>query len=350
MLDDLFHFIAPPRYNIYSTLLKNVTNTCRKIKNSFSGAPSIISIVNNEDSSKIPLCDYYIKSAYNCCCTGKYSNDFVNICSLENCIEQGVRFLDFEIYSINNKPVVSASTNNNFKSKEMYNSIDIIDVFNLIREKAFSSGSCPNYNDPLILHFRISSNNINIYNKLSNHIGNILNNYILSSTYSNEYNGQNISELPISNFKRKIIIIVDKSNPIYKQTKLKEFVNISSNSELMHILRYSNVKYDNTNTELMNFNKQHISIVLPDMKSSNKNHNYLVTQNYGCQILAMSFQNNDSNLETYNRFFNDAGRAFVLKPNNMRYTPITIDKPNPYPAKYSFTPRRISGNNWEFNI
>ena len=64
----------------------------------------------------------------------------------------------------------------------------------------------------------------------------------------------------------------------------------------------------------------------------------------------MSFQNNDSNLETYNRFFNDAGRAFVLKPNNMRYTPITIDKPNPYPAKYSFTPRRISGNNWEFNI
>ena len=143
--------------------------------------------------------------------------------------------------------------------------------------------------------------------------------------------------------------MVDVSNPIYKQTKLHEFVNISSNSTLVYLLRYNNVKYTQ-DLELSNFNKQHMSIVLPDLKSSNKNPNYLISHNYGCQFLAMSFQNNDSNLETYKNFFDVAGHAFALKPLNMRFAPITIDKPEPYPDKYSYTPRTISGEFWEFQI
>ena len=51
------------------------------------------------------LGDYFIKTAYNCCCAGNYKNDFVNICALKNCILQGARGLDFEIYSIDGKTV-----------------------------------------------------------------------------------------------------------------------------------------------------------------------------------------------------------------------------------------------------
>ena len=51
------------------------------------------------------LRDFYIKTAYNCCASGSYSHDFVDMCALENCIKLGARCLDFEVYSFDNKPV-----------------------------------------------------------------------------------------------------------------------------------------------------------------------------------------------------------------------------------------------------
>jgi len=59
------------------------------------------------------LYDYYIKTAYNACSGGNYKNDFVNVCNLINVLKQGVRCLDFEIYSIGNQPVVATSTVDN---------------------------------------------------------------------------------------------------------------------------------------------------------------------------------------------------------------------------------------------
>ena len=58
-----------------------------------------------------PIKDYYILSSYNSCNTGNSpKNNTVSISSLQNVIKQGVRLLDFEIYSINNEPIVSTST------------------------------------------------------------------------------------------------------------------------------------------------------------------------------------------------------------------------------------------------
>ena len=143
-------------FYIKKTISYNVIN-CNSISKLFTSKPPLISAVDSPELSNHSLRDFYIKSAYNCCCSGKFKNDYVNICALDSCIEQGVRMLDFEIYSIDNKPVVAASSIDSYKTKETYNSIPIEEVFSTINQKAFSSGSCPNYNDPLILHFRISS-------------------------------------------------------------------------------------------------------------------------------------------------------------------------------------------------
>jgi len=333
--------------NLLST--SSIGTNCYSISKLFSSKPPLISAVNSPEINNKPLSDFYIKSAYNCCCSGKFKNDFVNLCALSSCIEQGVRFLDFELYSIEDKPVVAASSINSYKTKEMYNSIPIESVFNIINQKAFSSGSCPNFDDPLILHFRISSNNITMYNSLANHISQMLNNNVLGPTYSNEYNGKNLLLLPLSTFKQKIIIIIDSSNPIYKKTKLYEYINITSNSPFIHLSRYNDIKYTH-DLELENFNKEHMTIVLPNLSERNDNPNYSITNNYGCQVLGMCFQNNDSNLKSYNNFFNASRFAFVLKPKNKRYIPITIQKPPPFPEKYSYEPRTISGDFWEFQI
>ena len=47
-----------------------------------------------------PLRDYYIKSAYNSCSGGNYKNDYVDTCILKSLLKQGVRALDFEIFSV----------------------------------------------------------------------------------------------------------------------------------------------------------------------------------------------------------------------------------------------------------
>ena len=62
---------------------------------------------------------------------------------------------------------------------------------------------------------------------------------------------------------------------------------------------------------LTSFNKKNMSIVLPDWSADDKNPNFNIAREYGCQFIAMSFQNYDSNLEHYNAFF-DGKRSLFL--------------------------------------
>jgi hypothetical protein len=48
---------------------------------------------------------------------------------------------------------------------------------------------------------------------------------------------------------------------------------------------------------------------------------------YGCQMIAMCFQNFDDNLKFYTQYFDDAGSAFVLRPDRLRYIPVFIPIP-----------------------
>jgi hypothetical protein len=90
-------------------------------------------------------CDYYIKSAYNACSGGNYKNGYVDTCTLKDLLKQGVRGLDFEIYSIDDEPVVATSTSDNCWVKETFNSVPFGDVLNIIRDYAVagSTGSYP---------------------------------------------------------------------------------------------------------------------------------------------------------------------------------------------------------------
>ena len=74
----------------------------------------IRSIDTNNELYQYPLRDYYIKSAYNACSGGNYKNGYVNTCILKDLLKQGVRGLDFEIYSIDDQPVVATSTSDSY--------------------------------------------------------------------------------------------------------------------------------------------------------------------------------------------------------------------------------------------
>ena len=158
-------------YYIYYKLTLNNRN-CKVLKDIYDTVPRLNSITTNSNYNEYLLRDFYVKSAYNCCSAGNFKNDFVNLCALKTCINQGARFLDFEIYSINDQPVIATSSVSDFTIKETYNYIPINEAFELILNNAFSGGSCPNFEDPIILHFRIMSSNCKMYNNFANIIVN----------------------------------------------------------------------------------------------------------------------------------------------------------------------------------
>lgn len=287
------------------------------------------------------LRNYYIKSSFNSCAAGQFKNDYVNLCALKNCIKQGCRFLDFAVYSVNNEPVIAVSSVNDFNIKETYNSIPFGDVMNILGTYPFSGSACPNSGDPLLIHLRIMSKNKPIYKTMANSIYRNLEQRVLGKKYSYENNGKNLGEIELKYLMGKVVIIVDKSNALFEKTELDEYVNIASNSNFMRALPYNEISFAPSMNEMIQHNKKTMTICYPELGSIPKNPSALIPWKMGCQIVAMSFQNFDANLEIYNEKFDDNGSAFVLKPDNQRSIQVTIIEPPDPPAAYSYKERKI---------
>ena len=330
---------------IYDKLTLDNKN-CSAMNKLYNKFPSLHTISISNEQFSYNLRDYYIKTAYNCCSAGTVKNDFVNSCALKNCIRQGVRCLDFEIYSVDNTPVVSVSSKNEFDVKESYNSVSFSNAINVISDYAFSGSTCPNPGDPLLIHLRIMSNNKPIYDIMAN----TLSRRLLGKKFSYENNGKNIGQTPLKELMGKVIVIVDKSNPLFSDTLLNEYVNIASNSVFMRAIRFHDVKYTPDMQELIEYNKKNMSIVLPDISTNIQNPSSTISLNYGCQMVALSLQSFDSSLEYYNEMFDTAGTAFVLKPIELRYIPVTIPVPPPPNPAYSYAKRDIKSDYYSFNI
>jgi hypothetical protein len=323
---------------------------CKSLNKMYKNFPTISSFNDGDSNYQYTLKDYYIKTAYNACSIGKFKNSFVDMCALKEVIRQGYRCLDMAVYSVNNDPVVSTSTVDSYDVKQTYNSIPFDDVCDTIANYAFSGSSCPNPNDPLLIHLRVLSQNSVIYKKMAEIIYNRLNQHVLGKKYSYEYDGRNLGDVKLNDLQRKVIIMIDKSNPMYEGTDLDEYVNIASNSVFMQAIRYDNLRYAPDMQEQVEFNKRQMTIVLPNLSENDDNPSAAIPIKYGCQMAALSAQNYDDNLKFYDEFFNKNGCAFVLKPENLRYIPITNTMPNNPPANQSYKDRKVSSDFYSFKI
>jgi hypothetical protein len=323
---------------------------CKDLEEIYDGFPIISSINPSEENYKYLLRDYYIKTAHNCCCGGEFKNDFVNVCALKTCIQQGARCLDFQIYSVDNKPVIATASIDDFFIKETYNSVPFGDAMQIVNDYAFSGSTSPNPRDPLLLHFRISSNVKDIYEQMADTIQSTLSSRVLGKEYSYEFEGYNLGAVPLENFLGKVIIIIDRSNPLFEDTSLKEYCNIASSSVFMRELRDYDIKYNPNIDELTYFNKKNMSIVLPDLSPKDDNFAPALAMSYGCQMVGMNFQNFDSNMEYYDLAFDGNGSSFILKPALLRFVPETIKNPPPQNPDVSYANRTVESDFYKFNI
>jgi hypothetical protein len=300
-----------------------------------------------------PLRNFYVKTALNCCCLGDWKNNYVDLIALQYAILQGYRCLDFEIYSVNDQPVVAASTHKkNFYHMETFNHLPFADVCARINEIAFSFA--PNKEDPLLISLRIKSSNT-APGFIKGIIDGIKTFPTLGPEYNYEFGGHNLSKEPVKNFMGKVIIMVDVSNPIVNQncttdpkTKvqtgecLNQYINIGINSPFLHKLDYEmGVKNTGNMTDLIEHNKKNMSLVFPDSPFT-ANVNFNVAKSMGCALIGMMPQLNDANLAAYNAAFNKAGCAFILKPPELCYQPIMIETPPPQDPALSFAGRNYS--------
>ena len=311
---------------------------------------NIRSLSANDSDCSANLYDYYIKTAYNACSGGSYKNDFVDICNLKAIIKQGVRGLDFEIYSVDNKPVVATSTIDDYYVKETFNSVSFADVMTTIKNYAFAGGSCPNPTDPIILHLRIKSNNQTMYTNLAN-IFKSYDNEMLGKDYSYEGFGANLGGQPILSFQNKIILIVDKINNSYLENQaFLEYVNLTSNSIFMRAYNFYDVKNNPDVNELTDFNRRGMTVVLPDVGINPVNPSGYLCRESGCQMIAMRYQYVDNYLLESTLFFDRCGYAFCLKPARLRYQPVTIPDPIPQKPEYSYATRNTSTDYYSFDV
>lgn len=336
-------------YIIYLSRLQN--SECNYMNNLYSSVDgNIRPITSSDPDCSGNLQDYYVKTAYNACSGGSYKNDFVNICNLKAVIKQGVRCLDFEIYSVNNQPVVSTSTSDSYYVKETFNSVNFTSVMDTIRNYAFSGSTCPNPTDPILINLRCKSNNQEMYSKLAD-IFSSNTDIMLGPEYSYEASGTNLGNTPLMSLQNKVILIMDRSNPAFvENADLLEYVNLASNSVFMRGYDYYNIKNNPDINELTDFNRQGMTIVYPNNEINPANPSGMVCRASGCQMVAMRFQYVDNNLMENALFFDQAGYAFALKPADLRYQPVTIPAPTPQNSDYSYATRNVSTDYYSFNF
>ncbi len=337
---------------IYYFYMRNLlSRECTFMDNIYGSVDGYIKSLNeNDPNCQNTLKDYYVKTAYNCCSGGSYKNDYVSTCVLKDLLKQGIRGLDFEIYSINDVPVVATSTEDSFYIKETYNYVGFEEIMNIIINYAFANGTAPNSKDPILFHLRMRSNNQSMYTNLAK-IFKQYDSYFLGPEYSFENNGNNIGDKKIMELSNKIIVIVDKiNNAFMENTDFYEYVNLTSNSMFMRALRYYDIKNTPDLVELQNYNKKNMSIAMPDKGSNPENMSAIVCREAGCQMIAMRYQTVDTNLQENIMFFDNAGYAFVLKPDRLRYFPTIIPNPTPQNPALSYQTRTVQSDYYKFDI
>lgn len=297
--------------------------------------------------------DFYIKTAYNCCCAGNFKNDFVDICALENCIKQGARCLDFEIYSVKNEPVIAASSVDDDTVKETYNSVSFGDAMSTVANMAFDVPS--NKDDPLLINLRIMSNNAVIYNKIAKIINDTLKNHMLPTCNAFSNRGKNAGDIPIGALTKKVLIMADYKNgenflATDKKSKLPELINLAGNTipnTFYNIERYTTIMNE-TVDNVKAFTRDYMMMCLPDLDINANNPNFNIPYHRGCQLIGMCFQKEDANLEVYHEKFNTSGSAFIKKNTDLQKLLTCIPTSSAPPLKKTteskpFNPLKMSG-------
>ena len=322
------------RHRIYS-----MVNTENAKQESFTSSPGKTPLaINNISSANAlqPLIEYVIKASYN----SAYDGTNMTLLALDNVLSRGVRFLDFEVYSVDDSPYVAYSVDPTFSSLTSGNSLLLQDVLNEVVGNAFM-GNVPNPRDPLFIHLRINTNcglNDSPACSIYQQVGAVIQNTLLPKLYVDE-EGKAIpvSQATIlSDIAGKIVLVMDASiNRDYKNYavcdstdsktcyNLKNYVNIETGGTAWKKYKFTDflnqtqnpLTVDSTNPLKAEPKTGTLSLglVLPNTGTNVSNTSFPLTNiaTYGVQTVALKYYKNDAGLKAYEEMFNTYKTAFL---------------------------------------
>jgi hypothetical protein len=264
--------------------------------------------LDTAEIKNLALKNAFVKTAYNCCCTGDFKNDYVDKCALLNCAKHGVRALDFTIYSLHGKPVISASTLRSTKYKEMYNSLPFSKTMTYVKQLfLYDSANCPNIKDPLFLIFRIQSDKPEIYNDMASSLQEVFG--YGNSTKNLLFPPEDLENKTIGSMMGQVVIFIDSIGAKVQSSLTTISFPLGNLSN--KIYRESEA-YD-TLVSGQKPNKEHINILFPDYQTKNNNYDYdTVGIQQGFQFIGLNFQLDDVYLDLYNKKFN---KSILKRPD-----------------------------------
>ena len=313
-------------------------DACDGVKEGFTSSPSseLSSLQNtnvsvqisstNENHSNELLKDYIVKGSYNSAITGNY----VNVDMVKYLLERGCRFLDFEVFLIDNKPKVTYSVDKTFQTFETENSVLLDNILLSIVSNGFARPS-PNYKDPLFIQLRVKSKDNSIYKMIAKSLDHSLKTRLYSKKVD--------ENTKLSDIMGKIIIVFDKSyNRNYADfskcekgekycSDLTNYINIESGTTSLHTNTFSEILSESTfplaikdGCDLCT-NVDKYRIGLPSKRIKNEKNPELkdLVLGHAIQNNLFRFYLKGEELDDYEEFFNNFQSSFVPLASVIQY-------------------------------
>jgi len=278
------------------------------------------------------LCDFYLASSSYSVFPGAEIYDYVSDSILPLAIKAGVRLVELDIYSDDNdKPVVGLK-NQKLGVDYAYNTVPFEACCVSIGNNAFNSITSPVSTDPFVLSLVFHTDKTHVINACSEILKTTCRSHLLDKEYS--YQKKNIALEPICNLQSKLIIV---SGGNMKGSILEELVNMSWSTSHLRRMTYIQASQPHDYEELVNYNRNNITMVVPDIGSDLINVNPEILFTYGCQWIMMNYGSIDPMMELYIGEFQE--NSCVLKPTALRpQKPKKYKKPTMPDPNLSFQP------------
>jgi len=280
------------------------------------------------------LSDFYMASSSYSVFPGAEVYDYVSDSILPLAIKAGVRLVELDVYSdINDKPVVGLK-NQKLGIDYAYNTVSLDACCVSIANNAFNSINSPVSSDPFVLSLVFHTNKTKTINAAAEILKTTCRAHMLDSTYS--YQRKNLAIEPICNLQSKLIIV---SGGAMKGTLMEELVNLSWSTSHLRRMTYTQASQPHDHDELIDYNRNSITMVVPDIGEDLVNNNPQILFTFGCQWIMMNYGSIDNMMELYIGEFQE--NSIVLKPAALRpLKPKKYKKPTMPDPAVSFQPLR----------
>jgi hypothetical protein len=291
-----------------------------------------VTAFNISKNPNVLLKDLIVKSSYNTAYTGSK----MSMSAITYALTRGYRFIDFEVYMVDDLPVIGFSSDSTSNIISSSNTLPLGQVFYNIIVSAFSAPT-PNSTDPLFIQLRIKSKDNAIYEMIAKSVDANIKNRL----YKEKVDGYT----HFKDIMKKIVLIIDKKTaPSYKdypncsefvetETKkncynLTDYINIESNGDYLQVHKYNDLLDQQTNPPHVNDDETTDTTVLklsyPDGILNTGNPEMMgLCKGYGVQFVAVRLYIVDSNLKAYEKTFNTIGNAIVPFSKYLSQQPTT---------------------------